>query len=713
MSADASSDPKLEIAHVLTLDVVEYSKLLINEQTRVMMELTRVVRDAPRFRRAEVEGKLIRMPTGDGMLLVFFDDPQAPLGCAMEIARAMKGYPEIRLRMGIHSGPVNEVVDVNDRSNVAGAGVDMAQRVMDCGDAGHILLSKRVAEDLAPFPRWNPHLHDLGECEVKHGRKISLVNFYTDEIGNPEVPKRCITQTGGAVVGPTSFESGILKPRRALVAGAVLLAIALTVGGFWLFNSTIFQPRRNAEAPQASNHSIAVLPFENASDDPNVEYLSEGISEALINSLTELQQLRVIARSTAFHYKGKNVDPRQVGRELRVAAVLSGKVRQMQDVFSVQVDLVDATTGAQLWGEQYERKISDLLAIKQTITREVTEKLRLRLSDAEQRQLTRRDTTNAEAYQLYLKGRHAWNKRTEEGLRKGIEYFRQAIDTDPNYALAYVGLADSYNFLGAFGIAVLPPGEAMPKAKSASQRALEIDDSIAEAHASLAFVRLYYDWDWHGAEKAFQRAIELNPNYAPARQWYSHLLMTSGRTNESISEAARAVELDPLSLPAAMNLGWQYHWARQYDLAVERLRNALEIDQNFEQAHWGLGLAYEGKGLVDEAVVELQKAVDLSDGNSVYAAALGHAWAIGGKKAEAMRTRAELEEQSTRGYVSPYWMATLCVGLGDNDEAFRQLEKSYEERSGGLIWLGVDPRMDSLRSDPRFAALLRRIGLPQ
>jgi TolB-like protein/Tfp pilus assembly protein PilF len=713
MPSGAPSDPNIRIAHVLTIDVVGYSTLLITEQTRIMAELTRIVKETARFQGAEAAGKLLRLPTGDGMLLIFFDDVQAPLECAMEIAAAIKSRPEIRLRMGIHSGPVNEIVDVNDRSNVAGAGVDLAQRVMDCGDAGHILLSKRVAEDLAPFPQWNPHLHDLGECEVKHGRKVSLVNFYTDKIGNPEPPAKCRAGDGRAAAAGGTSTAEARSPaalKRAVVIGAVVFIVALAAGILVFLRPNLFQLRDDARTAQATSHSIAVLPFENASNDPNAEYLSEGISEALINSLAEVQQLRVIARATAFHYKGKMVDPKRLGRELQVEAVLSGKVRQMQDMLSVQVDLVDANTGAQLWGEQYERKVSDVLAVKQTITREVTEKLRLRLSDEEQRKLTKRDTTNAEAYQVYLRGRYVWNKRTKEGLRKGIEYFRQAIDTDPNYALAYVGLADSYNFLGAFGIALLPPGEAMPKAKSAAMRALEIDDSLAEAHASLAFVRLYYDWDWAGAEKAFQRAIELNPNYAPAPQWYSHLLMSRGRTDEALSEAKRAAEIDPLSLPAAMNLGWQYHWARQYDLAVKCLRKALEIDPNFEQGRWGLGLAYEGKGLIEEAATEFQKAVNLSGGNPVYAAALGHAYAIGGKKAEAMRTRAELEEQSTRRYVSPYWMATLHAGLGDKDQAFQWLEKAYEERSGGLIWLGVDPRMDGLRSDPRFAVLMRRIG---
>jgi TolB-like protein/Tfp pilus assembly protein PilF len=497
----------------------------------------------------------------------------------------------------------------------------------------------------------------------------------------------------------------------AIIVAAAVLAAALLTLQFARTRSPAAEPGKQSAPTATLDKSVAVLPFENASSDPNAEYLAEGISEALINSLTELRELKVVARATAFHYRGKEVDPQRIGRELQVTTVLSGKVRQVQDALSVQVDLIDAATGAQVWGQSYERKLSDVVAVKQAIAREVTEKLRVRLTGEEERRLVQRDTTNAEAYQFYLKGRYFWNKRTAKGLEKGISYFQQSIATDPTYALAYVGLADSYSFLGAFGIAVLTPKDAMPKAKAAAAKALEIDNSLAEAHASLAFVQLYYEWDWPGAEKSFQRAIELNPNYAPAYQWYSHLLMSRGRTNDSISRAKRAAEIDPLSLPAIMNVGWQYDWSRQYDSSVEWLRKVLEIEPNFEQARWALGLAYEGKGMIKEAATEFQKAVDLSGGNPVYEAALGRAYAIGGNKPDAMRIYDQLEKESKSKYVSAYWMATLQVGLANKDAAFQWLEKAYEERSGGMIWLSVDPRMDGLRSDARFAALLDRLGV--
>jgi eukaryotic-like serine/threonine-protein kinase len=503
-----------------------------------------------------------------------------------------------------------------------------------------------------------------------------------------------------SVITERSLRETLIRPRHnvyVLLALAILSVLGTAV--YWLVTN------------DKAIDSVAVLPFTNESADPNLEYLSEGITENLINRLSQVPELRVVPRSTVFRYKGPNVDPLASARALGVRTVIVGKIAQRGETLSIQTELIDVTNESQLWGEQYNRRPTDLLTVQDDIAKGIVEKLRLRLSSTEQQRLTRRYTGSVEAYQLYLRGRYFWNKRTGEGMKKGIEYFRQAIDLDPGYSLAYAGLADSYNFLGAFGIAVLPPGEAMPKAKSAAIKALEIDNSLAEAHTSLAFISLYYDWDWSAAERGFHRAIELNPNYAPAHQWYSHLLMARGRTRESIVEAKRAVELDPLSLAANMNLGWQYHWARQYDLAVEQLRKTLEMEPNFEQGRWGLGLAYEGKGLFEEAAKEFQKAVALSGGAAVYLASLGHAYAIGGRKADATRIRDELEERSKLSYVPPYWMATLCTGLGEKDQAFRWLDKAYEERSGGLSWLGIDPRLDSLRSDARLAALSQRVGL--
>jgi TolB-like protein/Flp pilus assembly protein TadD len=709
-AADARVNPKLEIAHVLTMDIVEYSKLLITEQSKIMTQLTRLVRETARFRRAEVAGKLLRLPTGDGMVLVFFDDPEAPVECASEISAAIKNHPDIPLRMGIHSGPVNQVIDVNDRFNIAGAGIDIAQRVMDCGDAGHILLSKRVADDLVPLPQWNPCLHELGECEVKHGRKVSLVNFYTNEIGNPNLPRKCSATKEKESVRSTSSAFSLSPSKRALMVGTGLFVVALAVAAFIFSRTKTFQSWKSADAAQAGSHSIAVMPFENAGNDPNTEYLAEGISEALINSLAELRHLRVIARATAFRYKRKDVDPQRVGRELQVAAVLTGKVRQMQDALNVQVDLVDAATGAQIWGAGYDRKLTDLVAIKQAIAQEVTAKLKLKLSSEEQRRLVKRDSSNAEAYQFYLRGRYFWNKRTPDGIKQAIDQFQQAIQRDPNFALGYTGLADSYIALTFYNFAA--PHETMPKAKESALKAVALDDTAAEPQASLGNILVNYDWNWSAAEKAFKRSIELKPDYATGHEWYAiHYLTATGRLEEAVQEMKKALELEPASLIMNTFMGATLYYAGQYDEAIDQCRRTIEMDPNFAVAHWHLGLAYEQKQVFDAAIEEFQKAVSLSGGSPLMKAALGHAYAKSQKKDEANKILGELNELSKQEYVSSYEVATIYVALGDNEQAFQLLEKAYAEHSFHLVRLNVSPHFKAISSDPRFQDLVHSVGL--
>jgi TolB-like protein/Tfp pilus assembly protein PilF len=709
-AADARVNPKLEIAHVLTMDIVEYSKLLITEQSKIMAQLTRLVRETARFRRAEVAGKLLRLPTGDGMVLVFFDDPEAPVECASEISAAIKNHPDIPLRMGIHSGPVNQVIDVNDRFNIAGAGIDIAQRVMDCGDAGHILLSKRVADDLVPLPQWNPCLHELGECEVKHGRKVSLVNFYTNEIGNPNLPRKCSATKEKESVRSTSSAFSLSPSKRALMVGTGLFVVALAVAAFIFSRTKTFQSWKSADAAQAGSHSIAVMPFENAGNDPNTEYLAEGISEALINSLAELRHLRVIARATAFRYKRKDVDPQRVGRELQVAAVLTGKVRQMQDALNVQVDLVDAATGAQIWGAGYDRKLTDLVAIKQAIAQEVTAKLKLKLSSEEQRRLVKRDSSNAEAYQFYLRGRYFWNKRTPDGIKQAIDQFQQAIQRDPNFALGYTGLADSYIALTFYNFAA--PHETMPKAKESALKAVALDDTAAEPQASLGNILVNYDWNWSAAEKAFKRSIELKPDYATGHEWYAiHYLTATGRLEEAVQEMKKALELEPASLIMNTFMGATLYYAGRYDEAVDQCRRTIEMDPNFAVAHWHLGLAYEQKQVFDAAIEEFQKAISLSGGSPLMKAALGHAYAKSQKKDEANKILGELNELSKQEYVSSYEVATIYVALGDNEQAFQLLEKAYAEHSFHLVRLNVSPHFKAISSDPRFQDLVHSVGL--
>jgi serine/threonine protein kinase/TolB-like protein/Flp pilus assembly protein TadD len=483
-----------------------------------------------------------------------------------------------------------------------------------------------------------------------------------------------------------------------LVAAGVIIS---AVAGFFLLSRV---------SAHRVDKSIAVLPFENASNDPNTEYLSEGISEALINSLSELQQLRVIARPTAFRYKAKDVDPRQVGRELGVTAVLTGKVRQMQDALNVQVDLVDAVTGAQIWGAGYDRNIADLVAVKQAIAQEIAAKLKLKLSSEQQRLLVKRDSTNAEAYQFYLRGRYFWNKRTSDGIKQAIEYFQQSVERDPNFALGYDGLADSYTGLTFYNFAA--PHETMPKAKESAIKALALDNTLAEAHTSLAHILSNYDWNWSAAEKEFKRSIELKPDYATAHQWYAiHYLTATGRLEEAVQEMKKALELEPTSLVMNTFMGATLYYAGRYDEAIDQCRRTIQMDPNFAVAHWHLGLAYEQKQVLDAATEEFKKAISLSGGSPLMRAALGRAYAKSQKKHEANEMLNELNELAKRQYVSAYEVAKIHVALGNSEQAFQLLEKAYAEHSFHLANLNVCPQFKSVRSDPRFQDLVQRIGL--
>ena len=459
---------------------------------------------------------------------------------------------------------------------------------------------------------------------------------------------------------------------------------------------------------RTSKNSIVVLPLVNGNNDSNTEYLSDGISEALINSLTELRQLKVIARSTAFRYKGKDVDPQQIGRELNVETVLMGRVQQVGDNLDVQVDLVDAASGVQLWGQEYERKTSDVLAVKQTIAREITDKLRLRLSEPEQQQLSKRDTSNAESFQFYLRGRYYWNKRSEDGIKKAIEQFQQAIDRDPNYALGYVGLADSYAQLEQY--AGVPASETVPKARAAVDRALQLDDSLSEAHTSSGILNQKL-WRWSDAEDELKRAISLNPNYPTAHHQYAYYFYIQRQFDDAKREIKRAYELDPLSQVISENVAMAYLLKNDFNAAIEQGRKTIELDPRFADAHYVLGFAYLKAGHAQEATAEFQQAVDLSGRAATYLGNLGYCYAVTGRRAEALGILKELEEKYSKGRSTGQFLAGVYAGLGDKNQAFAWLEKDYQQRSGQLPTIAWRLHFESLRSDPRYADLLRRMGL--
>ncbi len=489
--------------------------------------------------------------------------------------------------------------------------------------------------------------------------------------------------------------------RLKLLMGLGVLVVLLTAGFFVYRYIT----------PSKQIESIAVMPFVNESGKADVEYLSDGMTETLISSLSQLPNLSVKARSSVFRYKGKEIDVNKIGQELSVQAVLTGRVVQRGQDLALFIELVDTNTEQVLWSENYSRSLTNLAALQNEIGRDVSRKLRTRVSGASEQHLENSQTENSEAYQLYLLGLYHLNRLTDEGFRKGLDYFEQAIAKDPNYALAYAGKASAYNKLSGFN--AIPPHEGFPKARAAASKALELDDQLAEAHVVLGFVKHLYDWDWSGAEKEFKQAIAINPNNADAHQGYGYFLSLMGRSEEALAEMKRAQELDPLSIDKIMAVGEVFYYQRNYDQTIEQLRRALEMDPNSGLTHWGLGNVYVQKGMYDDAIRQYEKSIPLSGDSPDEPASLAYVYALTGKRQEALRIIKDLEERSKRQYISPTIIAFIYAGLGDNDKAFEWLETAHKERDFILVLLKADPMFDRLRLDPRFSELVRRVGLPQ
>ncbi len=461
---------------------------------------------------------------------------------------------------------------------------------------------------------------------------------------------------------------------------------------------------------QEAIESVAVLPFANDSADPDGEYLSDGITETLINSLSQIWNLRVVARNTVFRYKGKDIDPQKAGNDLHVRAVVSGRLLQRGNTLIVRAELMNVATGGQLWGGQYNRKPEDVFALQDDLSREISEKLRLQLTGEERQRLTKRYTEDSEAYRLYLKGRYHWNKRSPESLQKAVEYFRKALDKDPAYSLAYAGLADTYAHLSFFN--VVASREAMPKAKTAAEQGLEIDKDLAEAHVSLGYISFTYEGDWPAAGKHFEQALTLNPAYSRAHTFYAFYLSSLGRSEEALEVAKRALDLDPASPAVSHSLAVQLYLARKFDRAIEQAYDTLEMDGNFAISYVVLGEVYLSKGMYRDGLSALEKYSALSRRNATSLAFLGYSHARLGERKEALRMIEELKAASQQSFVPALFVALVYAGLEDKDQAFTWLEKAYEERFNRLAYLKVEALWDPLRSDPRFADLLRRVGIP-
>jgi TolB-like protein/DNA-binding winged helix-turn-helix (wHTH) protein/Tfp pilus assembly protein PilF len=500
-------------------------------------------------------------------------------------------------------------------------------------------------------------------------------------------------------------------PLRASRIALFAVLVAVAALSLWLLNTRFARSSSvNPTAPSA-NKSVVVLPFENLSGDKDQQYFTDGMTDELIAHLAKIRSLRVISRTSAMGYKGTHKTLSEIARDLNVDAVVEGTVLRSGDRVRITAELVQAASDRHLWADTYESPIGDVLTLQNQVASAIANEIRINLTPEEQSLLAATRPVSAEAYEDYLKGRYYWNKRSEEGLTKAIDYFQLATQKDPSYALAFAGLADCYSIIGSAIVGSVPALEVAPKAKAAAQRALALDQSLAEAHTSLATVRFNYDWDWPGAADGFRHAIDLNPSYATAYQRYSLYLTAMGRTQESLTQMNRARDLDPLSISTNFSLGWRLYMARQYDQAIEQLHNTLDMDPNFALPRMVLGQAYEQKSAYPQAIAELQKAVAVSHDSPPMLGALGHALGASGNRAAAEQVLAKMNELSKKEYVSPFYFALVYAGLGETDQALDSLEKAVKDRSNAVIFIKVDPELDSLRALPRFQSLLHRLAL--
>jgi TolB-like protein/class 3 adenylate cyclase/Tfp pilus assembly protein PilF len=628
MPSESSSDVKFEIGHVLFIDIVGYSKLLINEQSAQIQKLKEIVRGTEQFRIAEAEGKLLRLPTGDGGALVFRTSSEAPVLCALEIANELKKYPDLHVRMGIHSGPVNEVADLNEQANIAGAGINIAQRVMDCGDAGHILLSRHVAEDLEHYPRWQAQLHDLGECEVKHGVRTSVVNLYNDEVGNPAVPERFRKPSAAASPAQRSVITSA-KPYLALgIVSLAALAILAVLFGPRFFRSRDQYAPPNAVRPNdlsttpASAKSIAVLPFNNLSNEKENAYFAEGIQDEILTRLAKIADLKVISRTSTQRYKSAPDNLREIGRQLGVANLLEGSVQKIANAVHVNVQLIRASNDEHIWAESYNRKLDDVFAVEGEVAGAIAEQLNAKLSGAEKHEVAARPTSNPEAYDAYLHGLAFFDRPDllTADLLSAIESFEKAVRIDPNFSLAWAKLSRVHSSLFFDG------GDTSPARSAAAhetlQKALQLQPDLLETQLAEAYYHYFIERDYDRARQIFELVHQQWPNNSEAPLALALIGRRQGRWEESLAHFHEAIELDPRNLRTLMWTSDTYRSMRQFPTALKFIDRALDIAPGDNGALVRKVDAYQALGQLDQAeTVVAQMHADSRDTTRVQAMA--------------------------------------------------------------------------------------------
>jgi TolB-like protein/Tfp pilus assembly protein PilF/class 3 adenylate cyclase len=602
MADEQKSRLRLAIAHVLFIDIVGYSKLRINEQSAQIETLREIVRGTEQFRTAEAEGKLLRLPTGDGGALVFRNNPEAPALCAEEIAKALKSHPEIRVRMGIHSGPVNEVTDLNEQANIAGAGINIAQRIMDCGDAGHILVSKHAAEDLEQYDQWQPYLHDLGECEVKHGERLHVVNLYNDEIGNPPVPERFRSK---AIAGT---EPSALKKRRPYLIVAMAIGALIVLGAIGLFLTTRIGhlTRRGGPASPISEKSIAVLPFQNLSDDKSNAYFTDGIQDEILTRLSKIASLKVISRTSTQKYKSTPENLREIGQELGVAHFLEGSVQKVANAVHVNVQLIRAATAEHLWAESYNRKLDDVFGVEGEVANAIADQLNAKLSGAEQKAVAEKPTENAGAYDVYLRAVAIDNAGNLDTTKRVADLYAEAVRLDPQFALAWARLAVARSYLYFNGIDLDKNSGAA--VKEAADRAMSLQPELGEAWLAQGVYRYRVLRDFKGALQSYEEALRRLPNSALVLTQMAHLERRLGQADVAQKHYQAAAQLDPRNIDILLTLADSLQTVHRYEEARTVLDRVLEMSPGNDGALAVKALTLQAQGRLKEAAEALAKA---------------------------------------------------------------------------------------------------------
>ena len=670
-----------QLAAIMFTDIVGYTAMMQTNEEKAVAVIKHYNSSLEKLV-GKYNGQVLNY-YGDGSLCIFPNATDAA-NCALDLQKELKTDPAVPLRIGLHIG---EVFFENEKA--LGDGVNVASRVQSLGQENTILVSGEFYDKI----KNNPALStvSLGRFDFKN--VVTSLEIFAISNAGLSIPQR------SKMEGKLKKRSG----KKSIIIAASLI-IVLCAAGFLIYN-TFFKDKADTGS---NDTSIAVLPFVDMSPAKDQEYLSDGMSEELLNHLSKIQGLKVISRTSSFSFKGKNLDVRKIGQNLGVANILEGSIRKSGNMIRITAQLIEVGKGTHLWSETYDREMKDVFALQDEISKMIVDILKIKLSGKQTNRLAGSFTNNTEAYEDYLKGRYHWNTRTDEGIKKAIGYFEDAIEKDPNYAAAYSGLADTY--LTLYDYELMSFNESTSKAKDAAQRALKINENLAEAHNSLAHIDLH-EWKWESAEQGFRKAITLDPSYILAHHWYALCLTAMGKTNEAVTQMEKARELDPLSTRINADLGMAYLSAGRYDEAIGQEQKTLELNPRSAGARWIRGMAYQQKKMFEEAINDYKSALQLSHNNPNFLAALGHVYASSGNTVEAHKILDTLFVVNKQEPVSPFFFALVYTGLNDKENALQWLEKAVEEKSGSVRYLKMEPRLQSLRNEQRYITLMKKIGL--